>query len=345
MDDQPPPKASEPVVEGPSAPEAPATSLVPNRADIDRHLYGLYQPSFVQAYSEAQIEIALGKPDTGNKINTARLFSAFALDKAGDWAEKKSKQGFNVYVGPALRRGDAADGRCQDADVLAGSHGWTDFDDAGDLERVDAILRQFDLQPSMVVYTGRTPHTRFQPYVQSADDLPPDQLTAVNKALHELLGGDAVHAPAHVMRLAGTINYLSPDKLVREPGRIPELVTLTVRKDALAYRADYLISIKRGPAAARLHVNGSGSGNGAAHAANGANGGRKPGRSDEELLALLGASQTPGQWHNNIRAAIASMLGRGWSDSAIRMTCQPYFIWLHRCRLRRPNRWRADQVE
>jgi putative DNA primase/helicase len=53
---------------------------------------------------------------------------------------------------------------------------------------------------------------------------------------------------------------------------------------------------------------------------------RKPGRSDDEVLALLEASREPGKWHNNVRAAIATMLGRGWSDTAIKMACQPYFI-------------------
>ena len=33
----------------------------------------------------------------------------------------------------------------------------------------------------------------------------------------------------------------------------------------------------------------------------------------------------PGQWHNSMRSAIASMIGRGWSNGMIRMMCKPYY--------------------
>src|SRR4029077_20588637 len=50
----------------------------------------------------------------------------------------------------------------------------------------------------------------------------------------------------------------------------------------------------------------------------------RPGRNDDELMALLEASRVEGKWHNSIRDAIATMIGRGWSDSAIRLACAPY---------------------
>ncbi|MCK1453384.1 hypothetical protein IVB36_21505 [Bradyrhizobium sp. 35] len=50
----------------------------------------------------------------------------------------------------------------------------------------------------------------------------------------------------------------------------------------------------------------------------------KPGRKDNELMALLEASRTPGEWHNSIRDAIATMIGRGWSNSVIRLMCKNY---------------------
>ena len=40
-----------------------------------------------------------------------------------------------------------------------------------------------------------------------------------------------------------------------------------------------------------------------------------PGRTNDELIALLEASRTPG---------IASIIGRGWTDIAIRLACAPY---------------------
>ena len=41
-------------------------------------------------------------------------------------------------------------------------------------------------------------------------------------------------------------------------------------------------------------------------------------------MTLLEASRTPGKWHNSVREAIASMIGRGWSDLQIRLACAPY---------------------
>ena len=49
-----------------------------------------------------------------------------------------------------------------------------------------------------------------------------------------------------------------------------------------------------------------------------------PGRSDDELRKLLEASRTKGKWHASMLSATASMIGRGWSDSAIRLACAPY---------------------
>ncbi len=50
----------------------------------------------------------------------------------------------------------------------------------------------------------------------------------------------------------------------------------------------------------------------------------KPAGDNSELMALLEASRTPGQWHNSMRDAIASMIGRGWPNSAIKVACAPY---------------------
>ena len=41
-------------------------------------------------------------------------------------------------------------------------------------------------------------------------------------------------------------------------------------------------------------------------------------------MTLLEASRMPGKWHNSVRDAIATMIGRGWSDLQIRLACAPY---------------------
>ena len=80
--------------------------LCPNRADINKHLYALFHPDFVRAYPDAWIEIAYANPAAGGGLRAAEQFSAFDLEAAGDFAERKNKKGFNIYVGVALRQGE-----------------------------------------------------------------------------------------------------------------------------------------------------------------------------------------------------------------------------------------------
>jgi putative DNA primase/helicase len=307
----------------------------PNRADINYHLYTLFNATFVHPYPDALIEIAWADPRTDGKPNKCQMFSAFDLGAAGDFAEQKNLDGYSVYVGAALRKGGTKGRACVE-DILAGSCAWSDFDDEGDFERVNKILQQYGLPPSLVVMTGNIPHPRFQPFFLLNTGATPDQLQTVNKALHELLGGDPVHSPHSLMRLAGTINY--PTSKKQERGRVVELTALKIPPKPPVYSLERLAGINARPTGPYLDKNKRSHGtkpkppagaNGSARAGNGADAAkpdRKGGRSDDEVLALLEASREPGKWHNNVRAAIASMLGRNWSDSAIKMACQPYFV-------------------
>lgn len=90
-------------------------------------------------------------------------------------------------------------------------------------------------------------------------------------------------------------------------GYVAELTALHVNKDARAYSADELT--KLAPAL------GAPSGD---HFAD--YGKEGVGRSKEEVMKLLEASSGE-KWHNPMREAIASMIGWGWPDSAIKMTC------------------------
>jgi hypothetical protein len=127
----------------------------PNRVDIAAHLYELFLPAFVQPYSGAWIEIAYGRAASGGKINGAQNYSAFDSKDAVDFAEAKNKDGFNLYVGPALRHGkQPGDGRAKDTDVLTSRFAWAEFDSAGDESRIDALLKENKLTPAMIIRTG-----------------------------------------------------------------------------------------------------------------------------------------------------------------------------------------------
>jgi hypothetical protein len=293
-----------PGVRASDIPVVPRTKpLVPNRTDISAHLYALFSPAFVQPYPDAWIEIAFGRPD--GDLNAAETFSVFDLEKAVEFAESKNRDGYNLYVGAAMRHGERSKtGRASGHHVLAASNTWAEFDGAGDAERIDEILTKHKLAPAMVVTTGTTPHLRAHLYFRLKDAGTPEKLEAANTALYKLLGSDAVQNPDRVMRLAGTVNYPKPKK--QERGYIAERVTLKIVADARAYQADELIKLAPTEGATSDGFAGA-----------------KNGRADGELEALLKASQVK-EWHTNMRAAVATMVGRRWSDLQIRLACAAY---------------------
>src|SRR6516165_5640638 len=270
--------------------------MCPNRADIDRHLYALFDPKFVHDHPDARIEIAIADMAGSQKPDKAKQFSAFDLQKAADFAEKMSREDYNVYVGPALRNAKS-NGRANGTHVVTSTRSWADFDNLGDDKRVNFLLKERNILPADVVETGHTPHRRFQIYVKLAGNATPTQVEDANSALETWLGGDNVKSPDHLMRLAGTINYPTTDK--RERGYVAELVTLRINPDVPAYTVEQLTGLTSKPLS-KFDSNTV-----------------KSGRNYDELRTLLEASREPGKWHNSIRDAIATMIGRGWSDLQI----------------------------
>jgi hypothetical protein len=132
--------------------------------------------------------------------------------------------------------------------------------------------------------------------------------------LKRLFNTDAVHNADRVLRLGGTVNWPSPKKIGPEYGYIPELTTLRLVPDAPRYCIETLI---------RLGVTDS-SGAGHDHFSDYADNSNKKGRTDDAIINLLAATRSAKSWHNSMRDAVASMIGRGWSDLQITLTCAQY---------------------
>ena len=113
---------------------------------------------------------------------------------------------------------------------MTSSYAWADADKQGDVERIEKVLKEKNIVPAMVVVTGRTPHVRVHVYVKLDGKVTAEEVEDANAALKTLFGSDAVQNPDRLMRLAGTVNYPTKDKLER--GYVAELVTLHVREDA-----------------------------------------------------------------------------------------------------------------
>lgn len=274
----------------------------PNRAQINEHLYALFAPEFARDYPDAWIEIAFADMAGDGTPHAAEHFSPFELEQAAAFAEKKNIAGCNVYVGPALRQGETGpSGRSSADNFLASAYAWADSDDAAGFDRMNDALEASALPTSLSVMTGRTPHRRAHLYFKFDGKATKDQVRCANVALKKLLGTDDVEDVCRVMRLAGTVSYPSEKKRAR--GYVTELVTLHTRKNVPRY------SIER--------LTGSATADSSADPA-------RARRTDDDVVALLEASRIAGKWHNSVREAIASMIGRGWSDLQIRLACAAY---------------------
>jgi hypothetical protein len=198
-------------------------------------------------------------------------------------------------------------GRAKDEHTLTSFHTWAEYDGQDDDKRIAVILKEHKLKPSMVVTTGTIPHPRRHLYFKLEGVVTPERLKAANSALKQLLGSDNVENPGRIMRLAGTISYPKANKIER--GYISELVTLHNRSAAPVYLVDHLIGLVAEPSGKPS--------NGSDHDKTGS-------RTDDEVMRLLEASKVAGRWHDAIRDAIATMIGRNWSDLAIQLVCAPY---------------------
>jgi hypothetical protein len=134
--------------------------------------------------------------------------------------------------------------------------------------------------------------------------------------LRDLFGSDDVSDAIHIMRLGGCINYPT-EKKQRERGYVAELTTIKIAQQPREYSIEDLMVLR--PTQPQQHARYD-----LSHANRRSSLGFKYARTDGHILELLETSKTPGHWHNAMRDAIASMVGRGWSDDAIRFACAHY---------------------
>jgi hypothetical protein len=302
--------AQTPIDAANATPAAISPQLFPNKADINAHLYALFDPAYVQAYPNAWIEIAFSYPGHGS-VDEAKNYRVFELKEAAEFAEAKNKAGFNIYVGVALRHGkEPRSGRAKFEHVLDSRFAWVEFDGAGDDERVAAILKVHNLAPTLVVTTGKIPHRRAHLYfkLDGTGAATSEKLAAANTSLMKLLDTDAVQDANRILRLAGTVSYPTADK--RSRGYVDELTALRKITDAPAYNIDDLIELA--PASATTSDDFY------------AELGKQARKDQNEIRTLLESVGGPDKWHQPMLAATGKMIGHGWTDFQIRMACAPY---------------------
>ena len=183
---------------------------------------------------------------------------------------------------------------------------------ATDIVRVRALFSDLDgvprpenfLTPSIEVETSEE---RWHLYYK-VTDVALDEFSAKQKGLIARLGSDpSVHDLSRVMRLPGFLHQKGEPRLVRVTGSSGAVYTSDQFPDAPKPNSDVPEHLKdyksTGVGAESFGL---------------------PGRTNDELIALLEASRTPGKWHDSMMRATATMIGRGWSDLQIKLACAPY---------------------
>lgn len=205
------------------------------------HLFGGY----LDGCHEGLIELSWTdtKPDAAGRyrLANARMFGTDKLDELVEEAARLNAQPMcNVYIGAALRHPDTAPfGRGQDRDAWALTCAYVDLDDPG---AATAAKEIYGLdKPTMVIVTGREPHTRAQMWWRLEEPLTDaNHWPALLRGFAAKLNGDTtVTNPSRVMRLAGTIAW--PVK----PGRSIELTAIAPLKEPgrCEYSPDHLAHV------------------------------------------------------------------------------------------------------
>lgn len=160
--------------------------------------------------------------DSGRyRLRHAKLFSTDNLSElVTEAARLNATPMCNVYIGAALRHPNTAPfGRAKDDDASILTAAYVDLDDPGAATAAKDIYGA--LKPTLVVVTGREPHTRAQlwwrldaPYTDRS------QWPELLKGMSIAMGADtSVTNPSRVMRLAGTVAWpVKPGRTIEQTG-------------------------------------------------------------------------------------------------------------------------------
>jgi RecA-family ATPase len=227
--------------------EQPQPNVTAMRQHVE-HLFG----GWLDGYHDGLIELAWTEttPDAAGRyrLKHARLFGTDQIDELIEEAARLNRVPYcNTYLGAALRHPNTAPfGRTNDGEAWALTAVYVDLDTA---DAVQAARDKYKLaKPTMIVVTGRAPHTRAQLWwrLESPLDDPATWPELLSAMADNMDGDTTVTNPSRVMRLAGSIAW--PVKAGRQ-AEVTEIVPL--REPGLALYAPEYIQAALCPAGLR----------------------------------------------------------------------------------------------
>lgn len=283
----------------------------PNRQDISKFINEILHPEFVHHHPDDLLEVAWSGQDSG-AVNRAELFSVFEPEKIIDFIiEKNERTGTNVYVGPVLRRGNTfPGGRAKDDDTTVSRVLFADLDSDDAMVSAREFFKVHKIKPSFFVRTGTIPEDRAHAYFVVPEGVSAEEFTALQKAIIASFPGsdEAIHNKSRIMRVAGTVSYPSARKVSR--GYKEELTSFHKPDPSPTYTISQINHYFKPPATtaqiASLSLD------------------IQQGRTDDELMRLIDGVSA-GNWHHPMLRAVATMVGRGYSDDMI------YRLVAHKC--------------
>jgi hypothetical protein len=204
----------------------------PDADAMRRHLEHLFG-GYLDGCHDGLIELAWTdtNPNKDGKcaLRNAMMFGTDRIEELIEEAARLNSQpNCNVYIGAALRKpGTFTGSRASAGDVLALTCGYVDLDDEGAAATARDRYGEANAKPTIVVVTGRHPHTRAQMWWRLDEPITDQKISeTLLKGMAAALGGDSsVTDPPRVMRLAGSIAW--PVK----PGRKIELTSIVPLKE------------------------------------------------------------------------------------------------------------------
>lgn len=277
--------------------------IEPDRDAMKEHLEALFAP-VREEYPSGLIELCYGS----QKPDRAMYFAVdpASIERAVEFAVGRNREGQNVYVGVNPRKTNVdRKRRGSDADVELAFFHFADLDRAEAVERARGNL---PIRPTMIVLTGTVPNNRPHLYWQLEE--PMGNLAAwteTQRGIAHALDGDAVINPSRIMRLGGTVNYPTQDKI----GRGYRMEITTVRTEFAderePLRPDVIASAFPAQREAAQYLPSVAAGQTTLSAMN----------QRTRVADLIDACRSGDNWHNNMVRLVGHLAAVGRTDAEI----------------------------